>query len=84
MTNDKIPILVAAIVPPNGELYFADNLTGPCATCGALLQYRPHAPTPHILRCLRCTADEFLPGETFTTTPQMIEDCAEFFRKRKH
>lgn len=35
-------------------LYFRDNVTGPCADCGDLLQWRPHAPKKPPKVCMRC------------------------------
>lgn len=74
-------ILMCAKV--TGKLLLPDNLTGPCDVCGATVQYRPHAPTPHILRCMGCVAALIEPGDTFSTTQRMLDDAAEYFRKRK-
>lgn len=43
-------VCVQATIP----LYFADNVTGPCADCGDLLQWRPHAPKTPPKICMRC------------------------------
>ena len=40
--------------PATTPLYFPDNITGPCADCGDLLQWRPHAPKTPPRVCMRC------------------------------
>lgn len=47
-----IVVCTDATVP----LYFSDNLTGPCADCGQILQWRPHAPKKPPRVCVTCAA----------------------------
>jgi hypothetical protein len=44
-------VVCAVLTTP---LYFPDNLTGPCADCGDMLQWRPHAPKAPPKLCMRC------------------------------
>lgn len=66
-----------------GELLLPDNLTGRCDICGRTVQYRPHAPTPHILRCTRCTIEQLMEGDIMTTTPQMKADFQTYIKRQK-
>lgn len=80
MSDDIIRLMCARV---NGKpLLIADNLTGPCSECWSLVQFRPHAPSPRILICMQCAAGLIEPGDTITTTPRMIEDAKEYFRKK--
>lgn len=65
-------VLVCAKV--TGKLLLPDNRTGRCDVCGVKVQYRPHAPTPHILRCFECMVEMIQPGDTIGTTQRMIDD----------
>jgi len=67
----------------DGDLYIPDNQIGKCDICGRRVQYRPHAPKPHILRCTRCAADMVGPDDRVGTTKQMVKDAADYFRRRK-
>lgn len=40
--------------PATIPLYYADNVTCPCAHCGVLLQHRPHMPMRPPKLCLDC------------------------------
>lgn len=40
--------------PVTVPLYFRDNIVGPCADCGDMLQWRPHAPKKPPKICMRC------------------------------
>jgi hypothetical protein len=80
--SDKIILMCARVVM--GELLIADSLTGRCDTCGVTVQYRPHAPTPHILRCMECTAALIQPDDEMFTTPRMVADAMTYFNKRRH
>ena len=40
--------------PVTIPLYFRGNITGPCADCGDMLQWRPHAPKKPPRVCMRC------------------------------
>lgn len=82
MTDDEVPILMCAPVK-GGELQLPDNLTGPCDICGTTVQYRPHAPVPHVLRCMACAFENMEQGDTMKTTPEMMADAARYFRKRQ-
>ena len=75
-------VLVCARV--TGKLLMPDNLTGPCAACGATVQYRPHAPEPRILRCIECAASLIAPGDEIGTTAQMLEDFHAYLRKQQN
>jgi hypothetical protein len=66
-----------------GELFLPDNKLGQCADCGYRVQYRPHAPTPHRLRCVHCTAALFADGDEMTTTVAMLDDLRTYFKKMR-
>jgi hypothetical protein len=38
-------------------LIFADNMTGPCADCGMVLQWRPHSPKRPPKVCMECAME---------------------------
>jgi hypothetical protein len=81
--NDKVRIiLVGARV--HGELLLPDNLTGRCDFCDYPVQYRPHAPKNHVLRCMQCAAELLEDDDDVTSTLSMIEDAKAYFRKREN
>jgi hypothetical protein len=80
--SEPIILMCARVIM--GELLIADNLTGRCDTCGATVQYRPHAPTPHVLRCLECAVELIQPDDEMFTTPRMVADAMTYFKKREH
>jgi hypothetical protein len=82
--DSVIPILMCARVRIGEGLLIEDNLTGRCDTCGHTVQYRPHAPTPHVLRCLECAAELIQPDDEMFTTSRMVADAMTYFRKREH
>lgn len=83
MKKKRKPVILAC-GRVKGELLLPDNKTGRCDTCGRLVEYRPHAPKPHILRCLECVALLIKPGDEMFTTRRMIADAASYFRKKQH
>jgi hypothetical protein len=76
---DKV-ILVCGRV--NGPLLFPDSETGKCAECGRLVEYRPHAPKNRILRCAQCALLMIEDGDDIVTTPRMVADAKEYYRKK--
>lgn len=77
--------VILCCAPVTGEgLLLPDNLTGPCDLCGVTVQYRPHAPTPHILRCMPCAVVLMEDGDRIMSTPQMLADARDYFRRKKH
>jgi hypothetical protein len=82
MADDATVILVCGLV--DGPLYLPDNLVGRCYECRRQVQYRPHAPKNHILRCLGCAVDMIGPDDTVEVPPQMLDDARKYWRKRRH
>jgi hypothetical protein len=78
--SDKIILVCARVI---GPLLLPDSKTGKCAECGHLVQYRPHAPKPHILRCIQCTAQMIEVGDEVGTTPRMLADAEAYHRKKR-
>lgn len=79
--SDKAVRLICARV--NGDpLLIGDNKTGNCSECGRLVQFRPHAPTPHVLICVQCFPDVIEPRDEVVTTPEMIKDFVAHHRKK--
>jgi hypothetical protein len=82
MSDDEIILVCARI---EGEPYLPDNLTGRCAECERMVQYRPHAPRPHRLCCLECAIELARDSNStveITTTKKMVEDARAYFRKK--
>jgi hypothetical protein len=65
-------ILVCARVREGHGLLFTDNKVGVCELCRWSVEYRPHAPEPHTLRCVPCTRD---------LIEQMVEGAKTYFQK---
>lgn len=80
MTDEPVILCCARVI---GPLLIADNLTGPCAECGFKVQYRPHAPKNHVLRCMECMFDLIEPGDEIGTTNQMLNDAERFFKGKR-
>jgi hypothetical protein len=80
MSDDEIILVCARF---EGKLYLPDNCIGRCAECQCKVQYRPHAPRPHRLRCMKCTAALIEGDEKIETTPQMVEDLRAYLRKKQ-
>lgn len=78
--SDKV-ILVCGRV--DGLLLLPDNKTGKCTECGRLVEYRPHAPKNRILRCVQCALPMIEDGDEIATTPRMVADAKEYFRKKR-
>ncbi|MDA9539236.1 hypothetical protein ACM41_24355 [Bradyrhizobium sp. CCBAU 21362] len=76
-------VLVCALVM-RGRLLLPDNKVGYCASCGMGVQYRPHAPTPHELRCVDCTIKLAKPDDQLVTTAQILHDWHAFVRRGRH
>jgi hypothetical protein len=77
---DKVVLVCGRV---NGPLLLHDNKTGKCDECGHLVEYRPHAPKNCILRCMQCALPMIEDGDVVTTTPRMIADAKEYFRKKR-
>jgi hypothetical protein len=68
--------------PRRWSLYIKDNLVGACSKCQQPVQYRPHAPRPHILICMQCV--DFDPDrDTMSIPPRMIEDVVQYILRKK-
>jgi hypothetical protein len=80
MSKPDNVILVCGRV--DGRLLFPDNETGKCAECGRLVEYRPHAPKNRILRCMQCALPMIEDGDEIGTTPRMVADVKEYYRKK--
>ncbi len=76
------PIILVCGRVRSGLLLLPDNLIGKCDVCGHLVEFRPHAPEPHVLRCIPCFVDLVEPDAEITTTPQMIADALTVIRKK--
>jgi hypothetical protein len=74
--------IILACARLEGDLLFPDNKTGSCDVCGVVVQFRPHAPEPRVLRCMDCTFELFEPGDTLSTNQRMIDDFKTYLRKQ--
>jgi hypothetical protein len=81
VSDDTIILMCARFTR---ELYLPDNVIGRCTECGCKVQFRPHAPRPHRLRCMQCAFALIEPGAEITTTPRMVDDLLAYFRKRQN
>jgi hypothetical protein len=82
--DDEPVILVCGLVSASGQLLLADSLVGRCHICERRVEYRPHAPRPHVLRCMECTADNLGPDDVIDVPDRMLDDAIAFFRKKAH
>ncbi|WP_340667829.1 hypothetical protein [Bradyrhizobium ottawaense] len=82
MSDEPLILVCAPVV--RRRLLMADNVTGRCASCDIEVQYRPHAPTPHVLRCVDCAIKMAEPGDELPTTKRMLQDWRAYIRKSSH
>lgn len=82
MADDDTIVLVCARF--QGKLFLPDNMLGHCEVCQCRVQYRPHAPKPHLLRCMDCAIELAEPGTEVLITPEMLEDARRYFAKRRN
>lgn len=79
--KEKVIIVCARV---EGPLLFPDNEVGRCDVCNRRVEYRPHVPKPHILRCIQCATALIEPDDELFTTPRMVADAMTLLQKRKH
>jgi hypothetical protein len=82
--EDDDPLILVCMPILRGHLFMPDNASGCCAECGIAVQYRPHAPTPHVLRCVDCAIKEMKAGDEMLTTPKMLQDWHAYVLKRSN
>lgn len=76
--DDELVVVCARITAP---LMLPDNATGKCSHCGHRVQFRPHAPAGRKL-CEECAFAVLDDDTEIVTTPRMIEDVVNYFRKK--
>lgn len=64
------------IAVSSNERYFADDLTGFCARCGAVVYYRPHTPPVDERVCVVCFAKLPQDDMRFMVTRETLRELA--------
>jgi hypothetical protein len=76
--DDELVVVCARITTP---LILPDNATGKCSECGHGVQFRPHAPPGRRL-CGECALAIRDDDTESVTTPRMVEDVRNYFKKK--
>jgi len=75
-------VLVLVCARITTPLYLADNRVGKCYDCRCKVQYRPHAPRHSRKVCFECAMPLIEDGAEVTTTPKMVADAKNYWRKK--
>lgn len=71
-------ILLCSLI--SDPLNYPDNVVGTCDTCGAAIQYRPHAPVVKRM-CVTCCAPLINEETQFEVTEETMDDVRAYLAK---
>ena len=82
---DDKPVALVCARANNKPLMFPDNITGRCAECKVLVQYRPHAVMDKLI-CVSCFESmiEDAPNEVEIEVTQETVDEVIAYNRRKY